>query len=309
LLPVTSPTTALNLYLSGAADVVWDKELVPVELIDVLRQRPDFQSFNYLATYFFRFNLQRKPFDDVRVRKALVLAIDKRHIVEKITRGNERVANGLVPPGLPNYASPPGLEYNPREARRLLAEAGYPGGAGFPPFHYHFNNVKNQENIAVQIQAMWQRELGIHADLRAQEWKVYLNTQGKRDYDISRSSWIGDYNDPTTFLDLFMSNNPNNRTGWASTNYDKLMRRAAAEPDVAKRAGFLRQAEALLVTEEVPIVPIYFFAGLEYYNRASVKGIFPNLRAEHPIRTIYKTAATSVAGAGKRQMAVSASPQ
>jgi oligopeptide transport system substrate-binding protein len=288
LLPITSPTTALNFYLTGGADIVWDKELIPVDLIDVLRKRPDFQAFDYLATYFFRFNVHHKPFDDVRVRKALALAIDKQHIVANITRGGERAAGHLVPFGLRDYESPRGLRHDPEQARRLLAEAGYPGGKGFPSFHYHFNNVKNQENIAVQLQSMWERELGIHADLRAQEWKVYLSTQGKRDYDISRSSWIGDYNDPTTFLDLFISTNPNNRTGWTNAVYDGLIRQAAVEPNVATRAKMLKQAETLLVEQEVPIVPIYFFAGMEYFDRNVIQGVHPNLRGEHPIRAIRK---------------------
>jgi len=120
LLPVGSPNTALNLYERGQADIVWDKELIPSELIDVLLKRPDFHSFNYLGTYFFRFNVTRKPFDDARVRRALALAIDKERIVKKITRAGEVAAWQLVPPCTANYHSPTGLGYDPAEARRLL---------------------------------------------------------------------------------------------------------------------------------------------------------------------------------------------
>src|SRR5208282_4883681 len=128
LLPIGSPSTALNLYENGQVDVVWDKELVPVDLLDVLLQRPDFHTFDYLATYFVRFNVTRKPFDDPRVRQALALAIDKERIVKKITRAGEQPASHLVPEGTAHYTSPEGLGHDPERARKLLAEAGYPGG-------------------------------------------------------------------------------------------------------------------------------------------------------------------------------------
>ena len=139
LLPIGSPSAALNLYEGGQADMVWDKELVPVELLDVLLKRPDFHTFNYLATYFVRFNVTRKPFDDPRVRRALALAVDKERIVKKITRAGEQPASHLVPDGTAHYTSPEGLGYDPELAKKLLAEAGYPGGKGFPRFEYIFN--------------------------------------------------------------------------------------------------------------------------------------------------------------------------
>jgi len=289
LLPCLSASTALNLYETGQADIVWDKELAPTELIDILKKRPDFHGFDYLGTYFFRFNVTRKPFDDVRVRKALAMAIDKERIVGKITRAGEKVAHSLVPPGLPDYASPPGLEYDPAEARRLLAEAGFPGGNNFPLFHYLYNNTgRNHEQIAVELQEMWRRELGIHMELRKLEWKVYFRAQNMLDYDLCRSSWIGDYNDASTFLDVFLSNNGNNRTGWKNTQYDSLLRRANAQRDVAERAKLLQAAEKLLVRDEAPIVPVYIYAGFEYYDTNKIEGVFSNMRSEHPLRTIRK---------------------
>ena len=133
ILPVGSPNTALNLYERGQADIVWDKELVPAELMDVLLKRPDFHTFNYLGTYFIRFNVTRKPFDDPRVRRALALAVDKERIVKKITRAGEIAGVAYwCPTARPITLRPKGLVTIPAQARKLLAEAGYPGGKGFP---------------------------------------------------------------------------------------------------------------------------------------------------------------------------------
>jgi len=286
MIPCTVATTALNLYETGEADIVWDKELVPIELLDLLRDRKDFHTYNYLGSYFYRYNVTKKPFDDVRVRKAMALAIDKRRLVEKITRAGEKVASHLVPPGVANYSSPEGLGYDPELARKLLAEAGFPGGQGFPRVDYMFNSVKTHEKIAVELQEMWARELGIHIELRNLEWKVFLQAQSRLEFGLSRSSWIGDYNDPNTFLDMFMSNNGNNRTGWKSERYDHLIREANGKLDPKEREKILQQAELLLIREELPIGPLFFYVGIEYYDKSKVSGIFSNIRAEHPVRTI-----------------------
>ncbi|HKS37010.1 MAG TPA: peptide ABC transporter substrate-binding protein [Verrucomicrobiae bacterium] len=289
LLPCVNANTALNLYETGAADIVWDKNLVPVEMLDLLLKRPDFHRYDFLGTYFYRYNVTKKPFDDPRVRQAFALVIDKRRIVERITRGGERIASGYTPPGVGGYQPPEGLGYAPERARRLLAEAGFPEGKGFPSFHFLFDtSSKVHEQIAIELQEMWRRELGIKAELRKLEWKTYLRAQAELDFDVCRSSWIGDYNDPNTFLDMFMSNNGNNRTGWKSARYDQLLREANAEIDPSKRFRSLQEAEKLLVREDAPIVPLYIYTGIEYYDSNRIKGIFPNLRAEHPLRAIRK---------------------
>ncbi|MGZ4988516.1 MAG: peptide ABC transporter substrate-binding protein, partial [Limisphaerales bacterium] len=290
-LPVAMPSTALNLYDTGEADIIWDKDLIPAELLDALSSRPDYHSYTQLASYFLRYNVTQPPFKDVRVRKALALAIDKKRIAEKILRNGEKPASRIVPDGVAHYEPTEGLGYNPDEARKLLAAAGYPGGKGFPNFNYLLDsgggaNVHSQ--IAVEIQNMWERELGIHVELRQMEKKIYVDAQDRLDYNVSRSSWIGDYNDPDTFLGLFRSFDGNNRTGWKNARYDKLMDDADSEPDLKKRAELLKQAETLLVRDELPIVPIYFYVGLTFYNPAKVQGIHQNILDMHPLNTIWK---------------------
>jgi oligopeptide transport system substrate-binding protein len=227
------------------------------------------------------------------VRRALALAIDKNRLVQKITKAGEKVASHLTPAGIPHYRPPEGLGHDPAAARRLLALAGYPGGRGFPPFHYLFNaaaggSAKIHEKIAVELQQMWQRELGLQMELRQVEWKILLAAQSALDYEISRSSWVGDYCDPNTFLDLFMSQSGNNRTGWKNPRYDQLLREANTQTDEAKRERLLQTAERLLVGEELPIVPLFFYAGVNYYSPEKIQGIYPNLIDQHPLNAIRK---------------------
>ncbi len=133
---------------------------------------------------------------------------------------------------------------------------------------------------------MWQAELGVTVELRAMEWKTYLAAQNKLDYELCRSSWVADYNDPNTFLDMFMSNNGNNRTGWRSERYDQLLREANKQTDLAQRAALLRRAEQLLVEEDVTIAPLYFYAGFNYYRTNELAGIYPNVIDQHPLNAI-----------------------
>lgn len=292
ILPVGAADAALNLYETGEADVVWDAQLVPSELLDVLLKRPDFHTFNYLGTYFVRFNVTKKPFDDVRVRKAFALAIDKGRLIKKITKGGERPTSHLVPDGTANYHSPEGLGYDPALARKLLAEAGYPGGKGFPHVEYLFNapasGLKIHENVAIELQEMWRDELGVQIDLRQVEAKNFWGMQSRMEYQISRSSWIGDYNDANTFLGMFTSNDGNNRTGWKKPDYDELIQKANEQTDVREREKLFQTAETMLVRDDPPIIPLYFYAGVNYFGTNKIQGIYPNILDMHPLQAIRK---------------------
>ena len=293
LLPVASPNTALNLDQTALADVVWDKDLVPVELMDVLSKKPDFHNFSFLGTFFYRFNVTRRPFDDAKVRRAFALATDKEQIVRKLTFGGEKPASHFVPDGVANYKSPVGMGYNPQLARQLLAEAGFPGGQGFPSLQYMYfaaagGGAKIQEKIAVELQDMWRKELGVNIGLRQIERKIFYSAQSRLDYDLSASSWVGDYDDPNTFLDMFEAASGNNRTGWKNARYDDLVGRANREPELQRRAQLFYEAESILITEQAPIVPVYFYAGFCYFDDRKIKGIYPNLLDEHPLQDIWK---------------------
>lgn len=290
LLPIRSASTAFNLYERGKLDIIWDKELIPSELFPVLKSRPDFNSFSYLGTYFLRFNVTRPPLNNPLVRRALAMCIDKQRLVDKILMTGEKIGSHFVPPGTANCRSPEGLAFDPAGARQLLKEAGFEGGKGLRSIEYLFESVSGggsvHSKIAVELQEMWQRELGIKVELRQMEKQVYLAAQRGLDYDVSRSTWIGDYNDPNTFLDLFRANNGNNRTGWKNPRYDELMEQASRITDLKQRAELLREAEVILVRDDPPIVPIYFFSGFNYHDRDRVTGIYGNVLDSHPINAI-----------------------
>jgi oligopeptide transport system substrate-binding protein len=265
-----------NLYMSGILD--WaDASAVPLFVIPELKRRADFHVAPYFCTYFYRFNVTRPPFDDARVRRALFLAMDRNAITTYVMRAGQEPAHSLVPPGLPGYDEIRLPERDVEEARRLLAEAGYPGGEGFPTAELLFNTSESHKQIAEVIQQQWKEALGIDITLVNQEWKVFLATTQAEDYWISRGSWIGDYLDPNTFLDLWMTDNGNNRTGFSDPEYDALLRRAAATVDPAERMALLREAEEHAIAEQMVVLPVYYYVVMNLYDTRDFGGLQPNL--------------------------------
>jgi oligopeptide transport system substrate-binding protein len=288
VLPVSKANTAFNLYSSGQADLMMDKGLVPPALLGEIKKRDDFHAAPFLGTYFLRFNCTKGPFTDPRVRRAFSMVIDKQSIVDRITRAGELAADSFVPPGAGGYESFGQCgERGVEEARQLLAEAGFPGGEGFPMVNYLYSEGELNEAIAVELQSMWRQLLGVNVQLLRQEWKVYLNSMSRLDYDIARSSWVGDYPDPNTFLDMFVTGGGNNRTGWSDPRYDQLIAAAAAETDRPARYEILREAEKLLVCEAMPVCPLYFYVGIQLYDSKKLGGIQGNVLDEHPLKAMF----------------------
>ena len=176
------------------------------------------------------------------------------------------------------------LPYDPDLARQLLAEAGYPEGKGFPTQQLLYNTSESHRSLALAIQQMWKTELGINIELHNQEWKAYLDTRKQKDFQILRAGWIGDYDDPNTFLELVTSHSGNNHSGWANPDYDALIEHASTTQSNEKRNAIFQQAEALLL-EEMPIVPIYFYVRSLLIDE-SVQGWHPNVLDYHPYQNI-----------------------
>lgn len=283
--PMQEANTALTYFVTGAADLMMDKGMVPPSLTDKLKQEPWFHTGPFLGTWFIRLNVTRPPFNDPRVCRAFAMAIDKKRITEKITRLGEPVAQSLAPPGAgQNYQPPPGLDYDVTKARALLAEAGFPNGKGLPRIEYLHMPLNMERNIAIELQAMWKENLGVEVGLIKQEQKIWLASMRSLDYAMCRSSWVGDYNDPNTFLEMFTIGNGNNRTGFASKEYDALITAAGAEADVQKRNAIFQQAERMLISDACAIIPIYFYVGVQFFDGNKLKGVQANLIDTHPFR-------------------------
>jgi oligopeptide transport system substrate-binding protein len=276
VLAIEQDSTMLNMYLTGGCDVI---DRVNTNVVQELMGREDFQPTAYLGTYFYRVNVTKAPYDDPRVRRALALVIPRREICEQVMKMGQQPCFSLSPPGIGAYVPPTMREGDLEEARRLLTEAGFPGGEGFPPIEIHYNTSEAHASIAQVIALAWQDALGIRTKLRNEEWKVYLDTQFNLRYDVSRSAWIGDYGDPNTFVDLMVTGGENNKTGWGDPEYDRLVAAAALELDAEVRLGLLRQAEALLM-EELPILPIYSYV-TQNVVAPRLGGFEPNVLDEH----------------------------
>jgi oligopeptide transport system substrate-binding protein len=238
-----------------------------------------------LASYFFRFNVTRAPFNDPRVRRALALAINRESIVANVTHGGETPSYGIVPPGILGYESRHRLEGTLDEAKLLLAEAGFPEGKGFPRKELLFVTSENNRVIAEAIQQMWKQNLGIDVVLANQEWKVYLDSQDTLDYDIGVSIWGGDYVDPHTFLEQWVTGGGNNDSGWSSLRYDKLLADSLAAGDTAARYEVYQEMERIMI-DELPIIPIFFVSRVSLRDPA-VKGYYPTVLDLHPWKYVH----------------------
>lgn len=266
--PVENQETEERMFFAGKIHLAYEVPDLKIPLYKKqIAENPGkyhpYHEVPYLGSYFYRFNTTRKPFNDKRVRKAFALAIDRTLVTDRVTRAGEMPSYSFTPPGIAGYEP---NKYVPQQAtaealnkaKALLAEAGYPDGKDFPKVEILFNTSDNHRRIALALQQMIKKNLGVEVGLYNQEWKVYLNSEKKLDYDLSRAGWIGDYADPNTFLDLFVTDGGNNRTGWGNKEYDALIAQAGTERDHAKRLEIFHKAEALLM-EEMPILPIYIY--------------------------------------------------
>ena len=239
----------------------------------------------YLGTYFYRFNVTQPILKDKRVRRALAMSVDRESIVNYVTKAGERPAYHFTPPDLAGHTTRARLSYDVEAAKKLLADAGHPGGKGLPPVEILFNTDEKHKAIAEAIQQMWKKDLGINVTLVNQEWKVYLDAKDTLNYQISRSGWIGDYIDPNTFLEMWKTGDGNNDTGWGNAEYDRLIDQARVTTDEKERFELFQKAEAILL-DECPIMPIYFYTK-PHLIRPSVKNWFPTILDHHPYKHVY----------------------
>jgi oligopeptide transport system substrate-binding protein len=282
--PIDSADTEERAFRNGEIHVT---QSVPLHAIEGYRRdHPELIRFDpYLGTYFYRFNTRIRPLNDARVRCALAIAIQREQLTKFVLKGGQAPAFHFTPPDTGGYTPTARLTADLSAARRLLAAAGFPDGKGFPPLELLYNTSEQHRVIAEAVQQMWKTALGVDVHLVNQEWKVYLDTVRRGDYQIARGSWIGDYNDPNTFLDMWVTEGGNNRTGWANAEYDGLIAQAARETDPRARLELFDRAEGLLLAE-MPVAPVYFYVRTMLIQPC-VQGWFPTLLDHHPYKYVY----------------------
>lgn len=282
-IPTDDINTAYKQFLAG--DSEWIPTVPPAQ-IDSAKQRPEWYVTPYLGTYYFRFNVTKPPLNDVRVRKALSMAVDRGSLTRFVTKAGEIPTSSFVPLGMRGYEGVRGLPFDPSAAKKLLAEAGFPDGKGFPKTELLYNTNELHRVVTQAVQQMWMQHLGIQVELANVEWKVYLTRQSKLDYQVSRAGWIGDYADPNTFLDMWITGGGNNQTGWANKRYDELIARAGCgTPDPKERMKLLAEAEKIFVADDVPIMPLFTYVNKGMLSK-KVKGWYPNILDQHPLKSI-----------------------
>ncbi|GKU23354.1 peptide ABC transporter substrate-binding protein [Clostridium folliculivorans] len=266
-------TSALNAFESGEIDAT---DLLPAEQKQSLIKDGKAKVYPYLGTYYYAVNVSNKnvsadvakALSNVNVRKALSMAIDRTAIVENVTKGGEQPATSYVPKGIVDST---GKEFKNKDylkttadvegAKKLLADAGYPEGKNFPKLEIKYNTGQGHQNIAQAIQEMWKKNLGIDVTLVNEERKVQLDDLTKHNFMVCRTSWIADYNDPMTFIDMYYTNGGNNNPGYTNPEYDKLVDAAKKGTDAAKRTDDMHKAEDILMND-MPIIPIYYYTNV-----------------------------------------------
>ncbi|MET0263313.1 MAG: peptide ABC transporter substrate-binding protein [Rariglobus sp.] len=261
-------------------------EALPVAKVDSYRRdQPELLRIDpYLGTYYYTLNINRPFLNEAKVRRALALAVDRAGIASKILRGGQQPALAFTPPGTAGYTSNARIETDFTEARRLLAEAGYPNGKGAPILELLLNTSDNHRQIAEAVQAGWRRELGLEVRLLNMEGKSVISARRTGDFQILRSSWIGDYNDPATFLSVWTTDGGNNYSSWSNPAFDQLLFQAARTTDTGSRLALFQQAEALLIAD-TPFIPLYTYTHVFLIN-PSVQGWHPTLLDHHPYKHV-----------------------
>ncbi|MCI7807570.1 MAG: peptide ABC transporter substrate-binding protein [Spirochaetales bacterium] len=275
--------TNYNMYIAGEIDWLTG---IAQDRLESAQMRNDYQVAPQLSTYYYTINTVKAPFDDPRVRKALSYAIDRETLVESVTKGGQLPCWGIVP----DMAGYPGLgeaQFDPEYAQQLLAEAGYPNGVGFPEFSLLYNTNDAHKQIAEFVQRCWIENLGINVELENQEWATYLANRNAGNFDVARAGWVGDYQDPNTFLDMFVTGAGMNGGKYSNDTYDTLINEAARMEAGPDRFEVLLTAEDILINEDQAIIPFYFYVSQNMIDTNKWGGWYPNTMDYHPTKDIY----------------------
>ena len=300
---VTDETTAYSELKAGNFDVV---NSVPTNEIEPGKNDGLVKIFPKLGTYFFAINVgkQDSMSENVKnalsnklVRKALALAIDRQEIIDNVGKADQVAAYSFVPLGITTsdgnefsskeYYDPSDMDGNIEKAKELLKEAGYENGEGLPTIELMYNTEGAHKDVCQIVQENLAK-IGVNVELTNQEWAVFLSTRQNGEYQIARHGWIGDYSDPMTFLDMWVTGGGNNDCGFSNSEYDSLIAEAKVETDTKKREELLRQAEDILM-DEMPVIPVYFYTTVMAWND-DVEGVLVTALGKVYFKNAYKIA-------------------
>lgn len=271
----------LKRYRAGELDYTF---VIPTTQLRWIRENleDELKSAPYLSVYYYVLNLSRPPFKDNRaLRQALSMAIDRKTLVEKVTGVREVAASGFVPPGVAGYESQSYGWAELDDAARLAGAQALYEMAGYSRMaplrtEIRYNTSENHKKIAVAIAAMWKQALGVETRLVNEEWKVFLQTRRNRAaWEVFRFSWVGDYNDANTFLEIMHSQHGQNDAAYSNPEYDRLLEAASSETDMRERAALLQEAERVML-EDYPVIPLYFPVS-KHLVKPYVQGYLPNI--------------------------------
>lgn len=260
-LPIQDLTAEYNRFRTGEIDIT---SSFPLEQYKAIKQeRPnELLTMPSLGTYYYLFNMDKAPFDDARVRKALAYSIDRNVVTNIILGQGQLPAYGVTPPSVSGFEAPKlawgeiSQKERNKKAKELLAEAGY-GPSNPLEFELVYNTSESHKKLALVVSSMWKKNLGVNVELANQEWKTFLEKLSAKDFELARYAWVGDYNEASTFLSYFESHGMN-YSGWSNIDYDKAMAGAIKAPSDNKRNQFYQKAEQVFA-EEMPAIPLYFY--------------------------------------------------
>ena len=285
-LPIASEVTDVNRYRSGEIDMTYNN--MPIELFQKLKKEipNEVHVDPYLCTYYYEINNQKAPFTDVRVRTALKLALDRDIIVNKVKNQGDLPAYSFTPP----YTDGAKLtepewfgwtqEKRNEEAKKLLAEAGYAADKPLT-FNLLYNTSDLHKKLAIAAASIWKKNLGVNVKLENQEWKTFLDTRHQGNYDVSRAAWCADYNEPTSFLNMVLSDSSNNTTHYKSPTFDKILADALKATNEEQRTELYGKAEQQL-DKDSAIVPVFY-----YVNARLVKPWVGGYTGKDPMDNIH----------------------
>lgn len=275
---INNNNTALTAYKTGDIDLITS---IPAAQLPTLLSSGEAKSNQQVGPYFYCLNTTKKPLDDARVRKALSLAIDREALVKTVLRGGEKPAVGFIPYGLPDGKEGKDFRANGKnfidakanieQAKKLLEEAGFKDGKGFPEVTFVYNTDENHKAVAEAIQAMWKNNLGVNIKLANQEWKVFLSTREQGDFQMARHGYLADFYDAGSLFDLWVKGSPNNDAKYSNSKYDELVTQAAREQNPTKRSQLYHNAEEILMND-MPVIPLYYYTQ-NYMLKSNIKGM------------------------------------